>query len=107
MRTRKRLDETPSCEDKLIMQLRSNVYKKNMKGLFTHEELDGLSGNYFDGRGAEKASGVLKYSVVSKSHDCCSLMGSVKNSETRECILHITIDAPRAFHWCKRLLCCV
>ncbi|KAJ1937720.1 metalloendopeptidase [Linderina macrospora] len=70
------------CE--LSIKFARNVNEGDGKALFTREELEGLPGDYFEGRATEVEDGVTKFVVTTKYPDLVPIMTSAKHEETRK-----------------------
>ncbi|KAJ1843426.1 metalloendopeptidase, partial [Coemansia sp. RSA 486] len=87
---RKQLGEIRMRLSELSIKFSRSINEKDGRILFTRQELDGLSEDYFDGRPTEIEDGIEKFVVTTKYPDLVPVMQMAKHEKTRKRLMVVS-----------------
>ncbi|KAJ2708185.1 metalloendopeptidase [Coemansia sp. IMI 203386] len=87
---RKQLGEIRMRLSELSIKFSRSINEKDGRVLFTRQELDGLSEDYFDGRPTEIEDGIEKFVVTTKYPDLVPVMQMAKDEKTRKRLMVVS-----------------
>ncbi|KAJ2838431.1 metalloendopeptidase, partial [Coemansia erecta] len=87
---RKQLGDIRMRLSELSIKFSRSINEKDGRILFTRQELDGLSEDYFDGRPTEIENGIEKFIVTTKYPDLVPVMQMAKSEQTRKSLMIVS-----------------